>query len=177
MHFSAESRVTGASVERVYHIVRDKLPELAQFLDNVQAIEELQRKERPDGPYILNQWHADAGQVPAVARKFIKPEMLQWLDHADWVDAETLVNWRIESAVFAGLYTCGGVNRVVADGDGARIVISGELVVDPSKVPGLPRILARKLMPTLESYLVGRMKPNMASLGTGVQRFLAAKGS
>ena len=174
MRFSAEGRVTGAGVDKVYEIVRDKLPDLVPFLDNVSMIKELEREERPTGPRILNRWRADAGQAPAIARKFLKPEMLEWLDHADWVDAETLVHWRIESAVFKGMYTCSGTNSVVADPAGARIVISGELHVDPKSIPGLPRLLARKILPTIEHYLIERMKPNMASLGTGVQRWLVA---
>lgn len=177
MHFEATGYVQSAGVDKVYPIVRDKLPELVPFMDNVSKIDEIEREERDRGPQILNRWHADAGQVPAVARKFIKPEMLQWLDHADWVDAESLVHWRIESAVFKGMYTCSGTNRIVADGSGAKIVISGELKVDASRIPGLPSFLARKILPVIEGYLVERMKPNMASLGSGVQRFLAAQNA
>lgn len=175
MRFTAESRVSGTDVQQVYLIIRDKMVELVPFMDNVSEIEVMQREERPRGPKILNRWQADAGQVPAIARKFLRPEMLQWLDHADWVDAETLVHWRIESAVFKGMYSCEGINSVVADGDGARIVVSGDLSVDPSRIPGLPRLLTKKVLPTIERYFVERMKPNMASLGSGVQRFLAAQ--
>lgn len=175
MRFEAEGRVEGSTVDEVYVIIRDRLPELVPFLDNVSAITELERNERPGGQHVLNRWRADAGQVPSLIRGFLKPEMLEWLDHADWNDDGKHVDWRIESAVLKGLYSCSGRNRVVAAGDGVRIVISGELKVDPSRIPGLPRLLAGKIVPTLEGYLVDRMKPNMASLGTGVSRFLAAR--
>ncbi len=176
MQFSAEGRVRNASLDVVYPLIRDRMIELVPFLDNVSSIDELERTPRDTGPKILNRWRADAGEVPALARKFVKPEMLEWLDHADWVDAETLVHWRIEAAAFNGLYTCGGTNRIIAQGDDVVIAISGEMKVDPSRIPGLPRLLARKIVPVVESYLVERMKPNMASLGIGVQRFLAAGG-
>ncbi len=175
MRFEAEGRVRGSSLDEVYEILRDKLTSLVPYLDNVAAIEELERSDAAAGQHVLNRWRADPGQVPSVVRGFLKPEMLEWLDHADWNDAGKYVDWRIESAVFKGLYSCSGRNKVVVDGADVRIVISGELKVDPGKIPGLPRLLAGKIVPALESYLVDRMKPNMASLGTGVSRFLAAR--
>lgn len=177
MHFEAEGHVQGAELNTVYEIIRDRLPELVPFMDNVSAIETVERSDGANGPHLLNRWRADAGQVPAAARKFIKPEMLEWLDHADWNDGEHYVDWTIESAVFKGMYTCKGRNRIIADGDNVKIVISGDITVDPKRVPGLPSFLAKKVLPAVESYLIGRMKPNMASLGTGVQRFLAAGNS
>ena len=177
MRFEAEGRVPGATVDEVYPLLRDKLVDLVPFLDNVAAIQELERKPGAAGPHLLNRWRADPGQVPSLVRGFLKPEMLEWLDHADWNDAERHVDWRIESAVFAGLYTCRGRNRVVAAGGDVRIVIGGELIVDAGKIPGLPRRLAGTVVPTLEAYLVDRMKPNMASLGTGVARYRDRMGA
>ncbi len=174
MRFEAEGRVEGADVETVYEIIRDRLPDLVPFMDNVAEIVELERNGRDDGVNVLNRWRANPGQVPAVARKFIKPNMLEWLDHADWSDQNHWVDWRIESAVFADMYRCNGRNAVVADGNDARIVIQGELTVDPKRLPGVPSFMARRMLPTVEAYLVSRMKPNMAALGTGVSRFLAA---
>lgn len=171
MDFQAEGRVTQATAQEVYTIVRDRLPELVPFLDNVSAIQELERKATPGGAHVLNRWRADAGQVPSLVRGFLKPEMLEWLDHADWNDAGLYVDWRIEPAVLAGLYRCHGRNRIVADGADVRIVISGTLTVDGANIPGVPRLLAGKVIPVMESYLVERMRPNMASLGTGVTRF------
>ena len=174
MKFEAEGRVKSADLTTVYEIIRDRLPELVPFMDNVSAIETVERRDGPNGPHLLNRWRADAGQVPAAARKIIKPEMLEWLDSADWNDAEHYVDWKIESAVFKGMYTCTGRNRVVVDGDDVRIVISGDMAVDPKRIPGLPGFLAKKVVPVVEGYLIERMKPNMASLGIGVQRFLAS---
>jgi hypothetical protein len=175
MKFTAEGRVK-APVQTVYTIIRDELPRLAPFMDNVETIAELERTPKGDGKvYVLNRWHAEPGQVPAAARKAIKPEMLQWLDHANWDDAGQHVDWRIEAAAFKGLYECTGRNRVVADGDGAKILISADLTIDPSKVPGVPTFLAKKLVPAIESYLVERIKPNLSSLATGVAGFLASK--
>lgn len=174
MRFEAEGRVENSNLDEVYVILRDKLTSLVPYLDNVAAIEELERSEKAGGQHVLNRWRADPGQVPSLARNFLKPEMLEWLDHADWDDAGKHVDWRIESAVFKGLYTCSGRNRVVESGGVVKIIISGELKVDSGKIPGLPRLLAGKIVPVIEGYLVDRMKPNMASLGTGVSRFLAA---
>ena len=174
MRFEAEGHVSNASQKLVYEIIRDQLVELVPYMDNVSSIQELKREPRGDGQHVLNCWQADAGQVPAVARKFVKPEMLKWLDYADWNDGECWVDWRIESEGLKGMYTCKGRNRVVAVGDDVAIRIQGELAVDPKRIPGVPSFLVKKVLPAIESYLISRMKPNMASLGTGVARFLAA---
>ena len=177
MRFEAEGHVRNSSQQQVYEIVRDRLVDLVPYLDNVSVIEELSREPRNNGQHVLNRWRADPGQVPAVARKFIKPEMLEWLDHADWSDKDHWVDWRIESARLKGMYSCSGRNQIVVDGDGVRIRIQGELTVDPKKIPGVPSFLVKRVLPAIESYLISRMKPNMASLGVGVSRFLAAGGS
>lgn len=176
MKFEAEGRVPNADLQQVYEIIRDRLPLLVPYMDNVSRIEELERGPGDAGPKVLNRWRADAGQVPGIARKFISPEMLEWLDRARWDDTGHHVDWEIEPSVFQGMYRCGGRNRIVQDGADVKIVISGDINVDPKKIPGLPSLLARKVLPVIEGYLIDRMKPNMASLGTGVARFLAAGG-
>lgn len=175
MEFRCEGRVD-APLQVVYETVRDRLPLLVPHMDNVSAIHELERKPGATGQWqVLNRWRADPGQVPSAVRSFLKPEMLEWLDRATWHDAQTAVDWTIEPNAFKGLYHCHGRNQFVADGAGTRLVITGSLSLDPSKVPGLPTILAKRLVPTIEDYLVERIKPNLASLATGVGRFLKAQ--
>lgn len=176
MDFRCEGRVD-APASVVYAIIRDELPSLVPFLDNVAAINELERKPGTTGRVsVLNRWRAEPGNVPSAVRPFLKPEMLEWLDHAEWSDADSWVDWWIEAPTFAKLYSCRGRNHVQSDGKGARIAITGALTVDPSNIPGVPSLLGRKMAPMVENYLIERIRPNLAGLADGVNRYLAAKG-
>ena len=175
MEFRCEGRVD-APVEVVYAIIRDDLISLVPFLDNVAAITELERKPGAAGrTSVLNRWRAEQGNVPSAVRPFLKPEMLEWLDHAEWSDAESWVDWWIEAPTFRDLYKCKGRNHIQADGTGTRIAITGELTVDPTNIPGVPGFVGRKMAPMVENYLVERIRPNLAGLAVGVNRYMSAK--
>ena len=175
MKFQCEGRVA-ASPDVVYAAIRDHLPRLTPYLDNVERIEELEREPlSPGRTRVLNRWRADAGNVPAAVRPFLKPDMLEWLDHAEWDDAGQHVDWRLEPNAFKELYACRGRNRMVAAGTGTRVVIEGDLNLDPSKVPGVPTFVAKRALPALEAYLIERIRPNLAALAEGVGRYLKAQ--
>jgi hypothetical protein len=177
MEFTCEG-VIDAPVEVVYATLRDDLPKLVPFLDNVSAIAELERKPGTAGKtHVLNRWRADAGNVPSAVRPFLKPEMLEWLDHAEWDDTGRHVDWWIEPPTFKDLYRCQGRNSVEERGSSAAIVIRAKLTLDPDKIPGVPGFLARKVAPAVEGYMVERIRPNLAGLAVGVGRYLKAKVS
>jgi len=177
MEFRCEGRVD-APPDVVYTTIRDDLTRLVPYLDNVAAIAELERKPVSAGrTAVLNRWRAEPGNVPSAVRPFLKPDMLDWLDHAEWSDAESWVDWWIEAPTFRDLYKCRGRNHVQPDGNGTRIAITGELSVDPANIPGLPTFVGRKMAPMIESYLIERIRPNLAGLAVGVGRYLAARQS
>ena len=174
MKFEAEGRVE-APLELVYEMLSERLTELVPFMANVAAIEELERKPGVDGAvYVLNRWRAEPGNAPAAARPFLKPEMLVWLDHADWKPATHSVAWRIEPSAFKGLFACNGQNVLSQQGAITTIRITAELTIDPTRVPGLPSFVAKRAVPPIESYLIERIRPNLASLADGVGGWLAA---
>ncbi len=174
MKFAAEGRVE-APIELVYEMLSVRLTELVPFMANVAAIEELERKPGDDGGvYVLNRWRAEPGNAPAAARPFLKPEMLVWLDHASWSLSGRYVDWRIEPGAFKGLFACAGRNALAQEGAFTTLRITGELTIDPKKVPGLPSFVAKRAVPPIESYLIERIKPNLASLADGVGGWLAA---
>jgi len=176
MDFTCEGRVKYPQT-RVYEALRDDLTKLVPFLPNVATIEQLERKDTGGTVTILNKWRAEAGSAPAAARPFLKPEMLEWLDHAAWNNDALLVDWWLEAPSFKKLYACKGTNKVVADGEGTcRVVIRGTLTVDPDGIPGVPFFLAKKVVPLIEGYLLERIKPNMEQLAVGVGQYLEKIG-
>ena len=111
--------------------------------------------------------------MPSVIRPFIAPDQLRWLDHAEWNSNEDSVEWRFETTTFTGLYTCGGKNYIRDLGDGTcEVHIAGHLNVQGDKLPNVPRLLGRKLAPTIEKWVVGNVTPNIAAMLTACQLFL-----
>ena len=161
-------------VSRVYPVLRDQLVELPEFLPEVDAIEELERSA--DGPgrwRIVNHWHGSSKSTPAAVRPFVTKSMLSWKDHAPWIDAETKVQWHFETSHFETLYQCAGTNYVEDAGDGTtQLRLTGELTIHPDKLPGVPKILGKKLAPKIEQWLINMVTPNLAQMPKAIQAFL-----
>ena len=76
--------------------VRDRICRIAPSLENVEKIETVSRVERPEGgAALVNEWRVNPDLPPGLDG-FITPDMLGWLDHAEWSADLTRCEWRIE---------------------------------------------------------------------------------
>lgn len=168
------SSVIRYPLARVYKAYRDELPEIAAFMPNIKEIKILRREETPKGVRLHNEW-AGKGEIPRVAQGVIKPEMVKWDDYADWEDAQTLCHWRIATRFFTDKVTCGGTNRLTAEGpDRTRVTLSGNLEIDLRDVPGVPRFLAGGLAPQIEKFIIALITPNLEQVNGALERYLNA---
>lgn len=159
--------------ERVFTTYRDRLTDLLQYLPNIRKLEITKREERGSEVYLVNEW-TGGGEIPAVARSFLSESMLGWADHATWKQADWICEWRTEVHAFPGALLSSGHNRFVGTpGGGTRIEFRGELTCDASKVPGVPRLLARSLNGTIEKIFVGKIGENLVGVGEGIGKLLA----
>ena len=158
----------------VYPVVRDRLIELPAHLPNVDFIQELSREEKEPGCHtIVNEWHGNATSAPAPVRPFLSDSMTNWRDYALWFDAEKEVQWRFETTHFESLYTCEGVNYFEEAGPSQTCIrLTGDLTVYPQRVPGVPRLLAKRLAPSVESFLMNLVTPNLKYMPHAVQALL-----
>ncbi len=159
-------------VDAVWPVLRDNMASLIPLLPSVACIEEVERRREDDQMHLVLDWQASAVSAPKLVRPFFQPEMARWRDYASWNDATKEVHWRFETRSFDDLFSCAGVNYFTKVGAGTRIHITGELEVYPDRVPGVPRILAGRARPMIESFIVGMITPNLADLPGAVQRFL-----
>ena len=174
MEINAVSHIHHAR-EKVYLAYRDELPSIAHFVNNVQAVNVLSRKDRPGGVTLHNEW-VGKGEVPRVAQGIIKPEMLRWDDYAEWDDARSLVEWTIKIRVFSENFKCSGVNRFVEEGPGrTRVNLTGNLELSLKDIPGVPRILAGTIAPQVEKFIVALIKPNLEQTNEAVGKYLDSK--
>jgi hypothetical protein len=176
MKFEVEDDVSHPR-DDVYGLIRDDMPLLLPYLNDVDAIIVLESKQEEGGLRILNEWRGSAAAAPAVVRKFLKPETLSWKDHAFWPEGGYRAEWRLEPKVGGSLFDCSGTTSVLAgDTPGAcKIRIQGNLNVYPERLPGVPRLLAGRMRGKIESFVVGMILPNMQTMSRGVQGYFDDK--
>jgi hypothetical protein len=161
-------------VDKVFEAYRDRLPEVAAYLDDIREIVIKEREELDGAVRFHNVWSSDK-EIPAVAQKFIKPEALNWDDHAKWFEADKRCEWRIETRAFTEALKCGGGTRLIAEGDKTRVVLDGELTLDVAKIKGVPRFLAKTIGPQVEKFVVALIKPNLEKTNQAIAAFLDAQ--
>ena len=159
-------------VDKVYSLVKDNLTELVPYLPNIDKIETTASKDLPGGKVQkVNQWYAKA-EMPALLKKIAKPELFSWKDTAVWNDEELCVEYELESAVANDLYDAKGKNYFRDLGDGRmELNITCDVKIYPENLPGVPRILAKKVVPVVETLVEKILQPNLTSLAKGLKGY------
>ena len=156
----------------VFQTYRDHLVELVPYLANVREITITSRVEEGSLVKFVNLWKG-GGEIPAVVRKFLSAELLQWDDLATWNAADFTCQWQTVVPSFKDAVDARGHNTFIERRPGVTtLTISGELKVDAAKVKGVPRILAGTIGPAIEAFLVAAIKPNLVAVAKGVEKFL-----
>lgn len=166
-------------LERVFAAYRDELETLPSYLPNIETIQITERRETEPG--VVEQvarWQAvEKGNLPRLARPFVSPDILVWIDHATWHEAAHTCDWWFEFPALPAGITCQGHNWFEAQGDAACLmVLTGRLTIDLAQIRGVPR-LARGLGPRIEKFVLGRVKPNLETTTGALEKLLADVGS
>lgn len=161
--------------ERVYLAYRDELVGIAAYMSNVKEVIVRSRVQTPTHVTLHNEW-VGKGEIPKVAQGLIPPEKVRWDDYAEWSDAESMCRWTIKTRVFTDKVHCSGTNRIVAEGpDRTRVVLDGRLDLDLVEIPGVPRILASRIKPQVEAFIVALIRPNLEQVNQALEKYLDAK--
>ncbi len=155
MHLSI-SEPLPLSADEAFHLIRDAMPELVPFLHDVDGIDVIERVDEGEQVRILNLWRGSMARVPAPARPFVTAELLSWHDHAVWTTSLRQARFRLEPLVGARIFTCEGTTTLVeGDSSSAQLRLEVDLEIHPDRVPGVPRLLARKLRGPIEQTIAG----------------------
>lgn len=157
--------------EKVFSVYRDRLVDLVPYLPNVRNITVVNRTEAGNTVQLLNRWKG-GGEIPAMVRKFLSEDLLEWDDHATWLADSFTAQWRTVVPAFKEAVRAEGSNVFEAVGSRTRLTIRGDLDVDAAKIRGVPRLLAGSIGPVVEKFLVAAIKPNLEAVSKGVERFL-----
>ncbi len=163
------------SADEAFYLIRDDMPSLVPFLYDVERIEVVDRKEEGETVELINMWYGDMSKIPRPVRKFIKRELLTWRDYATWTTKDRTSRWRLEPSVGGGVFECAGSSKLVEDGATCLLEMDINLDIYPERVPGVPKLLARKFRPQIEGIIQQQVSPNLRNLATSVRRYVAAR--
>ena len=171
MKFTSESRIAHSRSDS-FKAYRDRLEELVPFLEDIETIEIVSRKEEDGVVSLHNRWVADQ-EIPVFAKAFVKKEMLCWDDFAAWDERAYRCDWEIKTKAFTEAVTCRGSNTFYEAGEAqTRVVLEGEFLIDLKKVRGVPTFLGKSLGPKLEKFIVGLISPNLQKVNQSIEDFL-----
>jgi hypothetical protein len=160
---------------QVWSTVRDSMPELVPYLDDIESISVQERAAGQDSIQLTNLWRAKA-QIPAALSALIRPEMLAWTDRAEWREADYSCHFDIEPHFAKDNISCRGVARYeeAMAGRGTRILFEGTLDVDARGWPAVPSLLAGTISAAAEAFVTALIPRNFLKLGQAVNRYLQA---
>jgi hypothetical protein len=141
-------------------------------MPNIERIEV--KKHAPNGPdkiEVINHWYAKA-EVPDLVKKMIPPDIFSWKDVAMWNNTEHFVEYQLQSFLANDLFEAKGKNSFTAIGaDKTELKITCNIQIYAEKVPGVPKLFAKKVLPMVEGLIEKMLKPNLQSLGKGLNEY------
>lgn len=159
-------------LDLVFATHRDKLEELVDYLPNIESVETKSRIEEDGVAKLENHWTAASTDIPSVLRPMLKSEYLTWIDRAEWDGNTYRCRWVIELGVLPGAITARGEN-VFREEDGETIIdMTGEFIVHPERIPGVPTFVAKRAAPAVEKFVVGLLQPNLRKSNAAVGEYI-----
>lgn len=161
-------------LDEVYQLVRDDLPKIVPYLQNIKKIDVVHFAHK--GPHLtetINHWYANI-DIPSVAQKFIKEELFSWKDTAFWHNDQYFVEYQLESFWANDLYKAQGKNTFTAlSPQKTELKITCEVTIFADKVPGVPKFLVKKVLPSVEELIRKILQPNLSGLGQGLAQYFS----
>ncbi|HEX9372345.1 MAG TPA: hypothetical protein VF897_15125 [Roseiflexaceae bacterium] len=164
-------------LELVWPTIRDRLPELVPFLDDIESITVLERAEDADGVVrLVNLWKANP-RLPAPLASAIPPAALTWIDRAEWRPRSHECHWRIELQCLPERAQYAGLTSYVAaiGGRGTRITFEGQLDVPERGLAASSPLIEGALAKGVESVVTTMIPQNFLKLTQALSTFLGAE--
>ena len=162
--------------DMVWQAIRDCLPELAQWLDNVDTISVEERNEQDNGNiHLTNLWQAKAKMPPGL-KSVIDPDMLSWIDRAEWQESSRQCHWKIEPNFFHDRIQCSGTAHYASamGGRGTKIIFEGDIDIDTHQLPGVPAALESTIARGVESMVTSLIPKNFRKMTEALPKILEA---
>ena len=162
-------------IDVVFDLLKNNITDLVPYLPNVDKIEEKSRNKKGNKEDVVSTWTAKA-EMPSILKKIAKPDLFSWDDIATWDLEKKKVTYRLESKLASNLYTATGENKLVAiDDNTTEMIFTCEVTPHPENFPGVPKILAKKIVPALEGVIKVLLEPNFSSMNEGIKEYFENK--
>jgi len=161
-------------LEQVWTTIRDRLPELAPTLDDVASITVVERRALDESTlHLVNEWRVKF-RIPAVLASVVSPEMLGWVDRADWHKPTHVCSWAIEPFFLPEAVRCSGTTAYepAIGGRGTRITFAGTLAVDPACFGPIAASLGVPISSALESVVTTLIPKNFRKTIDALEKLL-----
>jgi hypothetical protein len=160
----------------VLETMMHKLEELTPYRSRLHDLKTEIKEELDNGDIrTLRCCQAVVQSVPTIFRAFVDEGMLVWQDDSIWTPRQYRATWTINNGL-GHLYKCHGVNYFEPDpshpNKSTRIRITGEISIDPEKIPGVPAFVARRLVPRAERIIINLIEPDLAEVAVALQKYL-----
>jgi hypothetical protein len=158
----------------VWETLRDRLTEMAPFLDDVSSIKQVDRKDAGNGGVRLtNLWQADI-EIPEVIQSILHSRDVSWLDRAEWLEARSRCEWQIEPKFLTEHIKCSGTTlfEPAIGGRGTRITFEGKIDITLGRIPGVPNFMLGTVTKAIESLVTTLIPKNFQKLATAMFNLL-----
>jgi hypothetical protein len=160
--------------QQVWEALRDRLSELAAFMDDVSSIKQLERKHVASGRVQLtNLWTADI-EIPQAICSILHANEVSWVDRAEWTDSKSQCEWRIEPQFLTEHIKCAGMTSFDAaiGGRGTRVTFEGMIEITLTSRIGIPNFMLGTAIRAIESLVTTLIPKNFQKMTGALSHLL-----
>ena len=160
-------------VERVWPVLRDDLPKLADLLDDIESVTITSYKKTAHLCKVVNKWKA-LPHLPAAVMKHLKPTMLCWTDYAEWHEQKKECRWSIQFDYFPDTIRCSGTTTFnpAMGGRGTRVTFIGNADWQGQEHSIVPGYVGQAVYKSVEPLIRSFIPRNFRKLTAAVARYL-----
>jgi hypothetical protein len=153
-------------LEPVWKTVRDRLPQLAPLVDDLESVTVIQRDTPGHGRVrLLNQW-CTRQTVPSFLQPKLGAAAIGWLDRNEWDEATRCCSWEIEPNILGDHINCRGTTsyETAMAGRGTRVTFEGVFDLSPAALRSVAGPFERPLTAFVESIVTTMVPKNFRKI-------------
>lgn len=160
----------------VWKAMRDELPEMVPYLDEIEGISVQSCRDEGSVREIVNVWKA-APPIPRIVIKAIGTSLITWTDTARWDNDTFVCRWVIEPELFKKFIVSEGSTTFVSamGGRGTRITFEGDIQFRGKKLPGIPVAVEGAIADGVNGFVQNLIPKNFRTLAAAVSKHLESR--
>jgi len=133
----------------------------ARYAPNVTRVDVFSRETLPDGRKKITVTVYAEGWLPPAAMAFFKQKEICWKEHYTVDEAAGVVDWQVETPVFAEYIDCKGTSKCIDTPNGCDLTITGCMDIRPPKIKGIPDPVTSAVTGAVEPFVVKMVEYNL----------------